>query len=51
MSNYDEQVGDVENELGFVLAEIEEYKTRLEELYVERVRLEHELKELEKLNL
>ena len=49
MSSYEERLGNAENELGFVIAEIEEYKTRLEELYVERVRLEHELEELIKL--
>ena len=51
MTSYAEKVGDLENELGFVIAEIEEYTTRVEELLVERARLERELEEVKALDL
>ena len=41
MSSYEERVGNLENELGFVIAEIEEYTTRVEELRI----IQSEIKE------
>lgn len=49
MTSAEEKVGDLENELGFVTAEIEDCMQRLEQLNADKERLTFELEDAAKL--
>ena len=49
LTSYEEKVGDLENELGLVIAEIEDCMNRLEQLNADKERLQFELEDAAKL--